>query len=125
MVERLRRPDRADPFHDATAHLFAGQKTSPSQGTTDRQEYALDIEARLADFDTAGFTADPPQFERWTLTLDPAGMRALYATYSHITALPPAEREALLNGLTDIAAHGFAGRVQRNMTTAIYTARSG
>lgn len=118
-------PDRADPFHDATARLFAGQKTSPSQSTTGRQEHALDIEARLADFVAAGFTADPPQFERWTLTLDPAGMRALYATYSNVTALPPTERKALLDALADIAVHSFAGRVERNMTTAIYTARRG
>ena len=116
-------PDRADPFHDATTHLFAGQRASPSQGTAGGPEHALDAEARLTDFAAAGFIADPPQFERWTLTLDPAGVRALYATYSNVTALPPAEREALLNGLVAIATERFASRVERNMTTAIYTAR--
>ena len=116
-------PERPDPFHDATTHLFAGQKASPSQGTTGRPEHALDIEARLADFAAAGFTADPPHFERWTLTLEPAGVRALYATYSNVTALPPAERAALLDGLAATATSEFGGRVERNMTTAIYTAR--
>jgi SAM-dependent methyltransferase len=117
-------PDRPDPFHDATTHLFAGQKASPSQGKSGRQEHALDIEARLADFAAAGLTADAPQFERWTLKLDPAGMRALYATYSHVTALQPAERGVLLDSLVAIATDHFAGRIERNMTTAIYTARA-
>jgi SAM-dependent methyltransferase len=115
--------ERADPFHDATTHLFAGHRSSPSQKSADRSEHGLDATARLADFAAAGLSADNPQFERWTLTLDPVGVRALYATYSHVTALPPAEREALLDSLEDVASRQFSGQVQRNMTTAIYTAR--
>lgn len=115
--------ERPDPFHAATAHLFAGHRSSPSQGQVGRPEHALDAATRIADFTAAGFTADPPQFDRWTLTLDPTGVRALYATYSNVTALPPAERERLLGGLADVAAAQFGGKVERNMTTAIYTAR--
>ena len=116
-------PDRPDPFHDATAHLFVGQQTSPSQGDGIRQEHGLDAEARLADFAATGFSPDRPQFESWILTLDPEGVRSLYATFSHVAALPRFERDALLDGLVAIAANRFAGVVQRNMTTAIYTAR--
>ena len=83
----------------------------------------LDAEARLADFAATGFSPDRPQFEPWILTLDPAGVRSLYATFSHVAALPRLERDALLDGLVAIAANRFAGVVQRNMTTAIYTAR--
>ena len=50
-------------------------------------------------------------------------MRRLYATYSNITVLPPAERERLLDGLAKIAEREFGGVVTRNMTTSIYTAR--
>jgi len=60
---------------------------------------------------------------RWVLSLDPPGVRNLYATYSNVTALPPAERARLLDSLQSVAASQFAGRVERNMTTAIYTAR--
>ena len=113
---------RHDAFHAATAHLFAGHQRSRSH-PADRMPHALDAEARLADFTAAGFAPDPPQFEPWTLTLDPAGIRALYATYSNVTALPDEACTALLDALETIAAEQFGGRVERNMTTAIYTAR--
>jgi SAM-dependent methyltransferase len=116
-------PTRPDPFHEATLHLFEGQRPSPSAGEAGRPPHALDEEARLAEFREAGFVPDPPQLIPWQLTLDPAGVRALYATWSNVTALPQAERSALLDGLAEIAASRFAGRVHRNMTTAIYTGR--
>jgi SAM-dependent methyltransferase len=117
--------DRADPFHDATVHLFAGHRTSLSDGGTIKIPFGFDAEARAADFRAAGFTPDPPQFLRWPLTLDPEGVRRLYNTYSNVTALPPDERVRLLDGLADVAATQFAGRVTRNMTTSIFTARRG
>jgi SAM-dependent methyltransferase len=114
---------RPDPFHEATAHLFEGHRVSTSGGGSGKPSFASDADARLADFAAAGFAADEPQFLRWTLALDPEGVRALYATYSNVTALPALEQTRLLDGLFDIAATQFAGRVTRNMTTAIYTAR--
>ena len=60
---------------------------------------------------------------QWTLELDPTAVRRLYATYSNVTALPPAERERLLDGLSEVAERQFGGRVERNRKTAIYTAR--
>jgi SAM-dependent methyltransferase len=113
---------RLDPFHLATAHLFSGHRSSRSN-IPDRPPHALDRRARLADFAAAGFLADPPETTDWELALDPAGMRALYSTYSNVSALPNDERETLLDGLTAIATERFGGRVVRNMTTAIYTAR--
>jgi SAM-dependent methyltransferase len=113
---------RPDPFHEATAHLFEGHRVSTGSGSG-RLSFASDADARLADFDAAGFVADEPQFLRWTLALDPERVRALYSTYSNVTALRALEQTRLLDGLCDIAATQFAGRVERNMTTAIYTAR--
>lgn len=114
---------RPDPFHEATTHLFEGHRVSTSGGGSGRPPFALDADARLADFAAAGFNADPPQFERWPLSLDPDGVRALYATYSNVTALPAPDQARLLDALFEVAAQQFAGRVERNMTTAIYTAR--
>ncbi|TCU16425.1 hypothetical protein EV132_105177 [Rhizobium sullae] len=71
----------------------------------------------------AGFVPDPPEFIRWTLRLDASGVRSLYATYSNVSALAPTERAHLLDALTEIVTGQFAGRVDRNMTTAIYIAR--
>jgi SAM-dependent methyltransferase len=114
---------RPDPFHEATARLFADQRASVSRGIVGRPPHALDAEMRLADFTEAGFVADEPIFARWTLPLDPQGVRNLYNTYSNVTALPQAERERFLDDLQDIAGRQFGGRVTRNMTTAVYVAR--
>jgi len=114
---------RPDAFHDATAHLFADQRASISRGLVGRPPHALDAEMRLAEFAEAGFVADEPVFERWTLSLDTQGVRNLYDTYSNVTALPPAERERLLDDLQDIATREFGGHVTRNMTTVVYVAR--
>jgi hypothetical protein len=114
---------RPDPFHDATTHLFDGHRLSNSGGGSGQTPFALDTTARLADFTATGFVADAPEFMRWTLELDAEGVRALYATYSNVTALPAPEQLRLLDGLAGIAVNQFGGRVARNMTTAIYTAR--
>jgi hypothetical protein len=100
-----------------------GQPRSTSAGVADRPPHALDAEARVRELADAGFVPDPLAFIQWTLTLDPIGVRNLYATYSNVAVLPPVERLHLLDGLARIAATEFAGRVERNMTTAIYTAR--
>lgn len=114
---------RPDPFHDATQSLFAQEIPSPSQGAPERLPYALDEESRLADLTAAGFKGSQAYFWRWTLPLDPLGVRALYSTYSNVNALPAADRERLLDGLAEIAERAFDGRVERNMTTALYVAR--
>lgn len=117
-------PEREDAFHDATVGLLSGMASSPSWRPNWKHPFALDTEARFGDLNaTSGF--DDPGFEhlKWTLVLDPAQVRALYATYSQFTVLDDGERERLLDGLADIAARDFGGRVERNMITAIYTAR--
>jgi len=116
--------ERADPFHDATTELLSGLSLTPSQPVNWRHPFALDREARFADL-RAGGDFDDIEFEnlRWTLVLDPSQLRALYATFSHITTLPEVQRERLLDALQEIAAGPFAGRVERNMCTAIYTAK--
>jgi SAM-dependent methyltransferase len=114
---------RPDAFHEATAHLFAGQRLNAMAGAADRPPYALDTQARLGELTDAGFVPDPPELIRWTLRLDAAGVRSLYASYSNVAALSPADQTKLLDALADIATSQFADRVERNMTTAIYTAR--
>lgn len=114
---------RPDPFHEASAHLFAGHRPSPSGGGTTQTPYGLDSEARLRDFDEASFHCDPPVMFEWTLTLDPPAVRRLYATYSNVVALEEGKREALLDVLEDLARNDFGGVVTRNMTTSVFTAR--
>jgi ribosomal protein S18 acetylase RimI-like enzyme len=117
-------PDLPDPFHDATRSLLAPLGANPGQPNGPKQHFALDRAARLADLESVG-TFEDVQFEllHWTLVLDPDQVRALYATFSHIAVLAEGERERILDGLRDIAAANFDGRVVRNMLTPIYICR--
>ena len=116
-------PGRADPFHQATAHLFVGHPTTPSGGGTTEAPYGFDLPARLGDLRDSGFVPDEPEIHPWPLTLDPDGVRRLYLSYSNVAALAPDERARLLDGLAEVAEREFGGKVTRNMTTSIYTAR--
>jgi SAM-dependent methyltransferase len=113
-------PERDDPFHQATVGLLS-DSASPSAGEAGRPDYAQDIERRTADL--AAFTDVVHETRPWTLALDPAGVRALYGTYSEINARPTDDRERVLDALAGIAARQFAGRVERNMLTTLWTAR--
>lgn len=114
---------RDDAFHDATVHLLEGGM-SPSHPPTFKHPFALDREARCADLQSTGLFADiDVRMESWTLVLNPAQTRALYATYSQFAPLEPAERERIVDALAEIATTKFKGRVERNMVTALYTAR--
>lgn len=116
-------PDRDDAFHDATNDLLSSLAESPSQGEPDRPPFALDIEAREADLAAAGFTNVAHDLMRWTLRMNTARTRALYATYGSISRLHAIERESLLDEIARIANEQFGGRVERKMITLIYTAQ--
>jgi SAM-dependent methyltransferase len=117
-------PERADPFHDATVDLLGGMPTSPSWQPNWKHPFALDREARFADLEAGGFYESIAlETLSWTLVLDPAQVRALYATYSQFSVLDEKERNRMLDGLAEIAAKEFNGRVERNMLTPVYTAR--
>ncbi|MGN6517187.1 MAG: class I SAM-dependent methyltransferase [Rhizomicrobium sp.] len=116
-------PERDDPFHDATTHLF-GDSESPSFSPLFKHPFALRSEERIADlvsvgaFDDIGF-----DILRWTLVLNAAQTRALYASFSNVTTLPEVERFRLLDSIHQIAATTFDDRIERKMCTALYTAR--
>lgn len=116
-------PAVPDPFHEATQHLLAALPTSPSHGAAARAPHALDRTARLAELAAAGFTALGDTTLRWTLTLDPAGVRALYGTFASINQQPAAVRERLLDALASVAADEFRGHVERRMLTPCYFGR--
>lgn len=117
-------PERPDAFHDATRELLSGLSRTPSEPQSWRHPFALDRDARFADLKAGGaFDEIACEVIRWTLVLDAAEVRALYATYSQFSVVEEGERDRLLDALRDIAATQFAGRVERNMCTPVYTAR--
>jgi SAM-dependent methyltransferase len=118
-------PDRSDPFYDATTSLFRALARSPTAGERGRPQFALDFEARTRDLTDAEFEDIEVEVIPWTLCLDTAQVRDLYATFSPIARLAPEKREGVLDELTAIAENSFGGRVERAFLTAIYTSRRG
>ncbi len=117
-------PDRPDDFHDATDGLLNGFADTPSHHAGQAHPFGIDAEARLADIDAVGaFERAACDIRKWTLTLTTDETRALYASFSQFSVLEPDERTRLLDALAEIAQTKFAGRVERNMCTALYTAR--
>jgi SAM-dependent methyltransferase len=112
-----------DPFHEATKVLL-GPPVAISNGVDGRPPYAFDVDARQAAVDRAGAFED---FRRdqsvWWVDFDPDQVTRLYASYSDMTIRPPDERRRVLAELRRIAAEEFGGRVRRNITTVLYTAR--
>ncbi|MBS0275969.1 MAG: class I SAM-dependent methyltransferase [Proteobacteria bacterium] len=116
-------PERDDPFHDATAHLFQAS-ASPSYSPLFKHPFALRSEGRIADLQSAGsFEEIGFDLMHWTLVLTAGQTRALYASFSNVTTLPENERIELLDGIQNIAAAAFKDRVERQMCTPLYTAR--
>jgi SAM-dependent methyltransferase len=117
-------PDLPDPFHNATEQILNDLEPSPSEGPGG-MPFSLDVRARTSELEESGFENIEYEALRWTLTLDPSETRRLYATYSNIARLPRARREAILDSIEHVGASQFGGRVERQMVTPIYTARTG
>src|SRR5262249_3045064 len=118
-------PWRPDDFHLATQHVVGGLAEGPSRGGgRTGPPFAVDTASRRAALEAAGFTEIADELLRWDLTLDAAGVRALYATFSPILLLREADRERALDGVARVAAEEFGGSVTRPCVTAIYTART-
>jgi SAM-dependent methyltransferase len=117
-------PARHDAFHDATQELLSQQPCSPSQYAGMAHPFALDRDARLADLHVIDAFGDiAVEIRTWSLVLTAGQVRALYATFSQFSVLEPAERTRMLDELARIATERFGGQVERNMCTALYTAR--
>jgi SAM-dependent methyltransferase len=111
---------RPDPFHEATKKLLEGP-LSPSAGELD-VPFGLDEEARTAALKRTGaFDLVDVRTSQWSLVLNADQTMALYGTYSNVNIRP--DRAALLAEIGRIAHDEFGGRVIRNMTTSLYTAR--
>jgi SAM-dependent methyltransferase len=115
-------PSRPDAFHDATQPWLRNLAGSPASGRNDLP-FALDVAARREDLEVAGFKQVECERMAWTLTLTSAEVRRLYATYSLIIRLLPSARAEVLDAIARVAGEQFGGRVDRNMTTVLYTAR--
>jgi SAM-dependent methyltransferase len=113
-----------DAFIRATTPLLAGLDASPTKGAAGRPAYALDVEARTSALAAAGFLDVSHELVHWAWSWDTAGIRALYGSFSPILRLGKDERTRLLDEIGLIAERDFDGRVERALTTSLYTART-
>lgn len=114
---------KPDAFINATSPLVEGLQASPSRGETGRPAHALDSEVRLRALRTAGFEDPGHEVVCWEASWDTEGIRALYGTFSPIARLNEARKKEILDGVARVAERDFAGRVERTLTTSLYTAR--
>jgi SAM-dependent methyltransferase len=115
---------RKDAFMRAIDPLFVDVARSPSSGSgSGRPAFALDLEARLAALSKAGFEDLEHELVRWSASWDAAGIRALYATFSPISRLEEPRRTTFLDEIARVAERDFGGRVDRTLTTSLFTAR--
>ena len=105
-----------DAFHRATQVVLGPTPKAPWPPFTDD-------DANVRMLAAAGFVDVEYELLRSSLRFDPAGIRALYATFSSIERRPVEERTAVLDELERIAADEFDGIVERAILTTLYTAR--
>lgn len=108
-----------DPLFDA---LFDGLARPPSMLSD--QHYSLDAAARSADLAAAGLTGIEHVMLERSIAMTPASLRALFATFSAVRQLPPAEREARLDAVEAQALRERGERFERVFQTPLYIARS-
>jgi SAM-dependent methyltransferase len=111
---------RPDPFHQATYGLLGsdpGQVVRMSSFQLDRRERESDLRQ------LAGLVNVDSELIQWTATMDPNGVRALYASLINVIRLPAEDRDRVLDSLESVAAETFGGVVERPFVTVLYSVR--
>lgn len=111
-----------DAFADAVTPLLADIELPPSEGA--EQHYSLDVDHHRETLAAAGFVDFEPFLFRRERKLAIAEVRALYASYSYVRALPETRRQTLLAAITAIVDGEFGGRVPNVVMTALYLTKS-
>jgi SAM-dependent methyltransferase len=113
-------PGVGDPFADATLESLKSIALPPS--ITINGHYSLDVGRHTQTLVDAGFLDVEHQILRTERLLDPIQMRALYASYSFVRALPAAQSAALLDRLADLVERDFKGHAPNVILSVAYSA---
>ncbi len=116
-----RQPNSDDPFADAVSHLLDDVALAPSE--TRHGHYSLDESFHRRQLAEAGFGEIEFEIFRSERWIDASGARALFASYSFVSALPAERREQLLAGVERVVEDRFGGRCPNQVISALYTAR--
>lgn len=108
-----------DSLFDA---LFEGLPRPPS--LLSGQHYSLDSTERMDELAAAGLTGIEYVMLDRHIAMTPVSLRALFATFSAVRQLPPAERHARLDAVEERARRERGERFERVFRTPLYMARS-
>jgi hypothetical protein len=97
---------------------------SPTTAEPGRLPFQIDMAARLADLEVAGFTEVRAERISSAVRLTAAQVRALYATLAIVLRRPADEQAMVLDRLERLVAEWFGGQVERRFLTAIYLGRN-
>ena len=114
-------PTAPDEFSAASHRVLGG---SPSVALeSDRRPFQIDVPARRADLEAAGFVEVHGELIRSTACLDAARLRALYATMAIVLRRPADEQAQVLGELERLVEERFDGWVERPFLTGAYLGR--
>lgn len=116
-----RNPAHGDALAQAISPLLAGIALPPSEGPDGH--CSLDHALHEQALRSAGLVDIRHNLFRRERMLDAAEVRALYASYSYVRALPEGQRNALLDAITQLVERDFAGSVPNVVLSALYTGR--
>ena len=117
-----RQPNSGDPFTDAVAPLLDGVTLAPSE--TQFGHYSLDEAFHRNQLTEAGFREIEFHVFRSHRWIGGSEARALFASYSFVSALPPERRDRLLVEVERVVEDRFGGRCPNQVISALYTARA-
>jgi SAM-dependent methyltransferase len=115
-------PARPDAFGKATAGLFSGLEQDP-EATSNRPAFALDINSRLGELRSAGFTEVQHRLFSQQIAFTPERLAALYATFSRVRMAPEDKRAHLMSEVERIVREKFDGAVARDISVSAFVAR--
>jgi SAM-dependent methyltransferase len=115
-----RNPGHGDAFARAVTPLLADVALPPSEGRDGH--YSLDVALQTNMLEAAGFVDIHHWIFRRERSLGADEMRALYASYSYVRALPEAERRSLLDRIGHMVEREFGGAAPNVVLTALYIA---
>ena len=119
-------PEEPDALYKALTPLLKPIPLVSAQrkNGSSAEAFVVDRERRTAELlATSAFEHVEVDKFRWAIELDPPRARSLFGTFSPILALPPSEREDVLDRIEQVIDDEFDGLATRRCVTILYTAQ--
>lgn len=117
-----RNPGHGDALAQAISPLLKEIALPPSEGPDGH--YSLDYKLHQRALQSAGFVDIRHELFRQDRTLGAEEVRALYASYSYVRALPARERNTLLDAIGQLVDRDFSGGAPNVVLTSLFWART-